>query len=190
MDTIMISGKQGSGKTTTSDTLAQALREAFYKQTSRKRFAQPLYECMRAVHAVLKQYGIERPEKDGPLLQLIGTEYGRTHLGEDVWVDCIEHVRKQIAPMTDFLIIDDLRFENEFNKPTTEYGKVFRVRLECNRDERKRRCDLTGTWRADEHHKSEVSLDVYSAAGKFDMLFNTDIVNTKMIVTEILRKVL
>lgn len=191
MKTIMISGKQGSGKTTTSDMLRDAIASSFGLQVSRKRFAQPLYECMRAVHEVLARYGIQRPEKDGPLLQLIGTEYGREVIGEDVWVNCVEHVRRELAPMTDVMIIDDLRFPNEFDVPTLEFGPVIKVRLECNRNERKRRCDVTGTWRKDEHHKSEISLDEYSIEGKFDLRYHTDQhMTSEMIVTEILRQVL
>lgn len=187
MKTILISGKQGAGKTTTSDMLADALR-VYGKAISRKRFAQPLYECMEAVHAVLAGYGITRPKKDGPLLQIIGTEYGRNKIDENIWVNCVESLRKQLAPMTDIMIIDDLRFPNEFDIPQ---GDVLRIRLECDRDERKRRCDKTGTWRVDEHHPSETGLDAYAAAGKFDMLFHTDKGGTpEMIVTEILRKIL
>lgn len=187
MITVFISGKQGSGKTTTSDALAEAVR-ALGKEVSRKRFAQPLYECQSAVHAVLASYGIDRPKKDGDFLQIIGTDYGRNRINENVWVNCIEHLRKTLSPMTDVMIIDDLRFENEFDVPSNDIGKTIRVRLECARDIRKERCDATGTWRKDENHPSEVGLDAYAAAGKFDATFYTDgSLTTEMIVTEILK---
>lgn len=189
MITVFISGKQGSGKTTTSDELAAACR-VFGRVTARARFAQPLYEMHDAVLTILANYGIQRPiVKDGPLLQLIGTEWGRNTLGENVWVNCIENKRSQIAAMTDVLIIDDMRFPNEFDVPTDSFGPLLKVRLECPRDERKRRCETVSMWRPNENHPSEIALDEYSAQGKFDMTFDTSLVSTGELVDKILGRI-
>jgi hypothetical protein len=116
----------------------------------------------RIQHGVLK--------KEGPLLQYLGTEFGRNGYGVNVWVDIL---KKKLAPYmepgpTKLLIsIDDCRFENEFDA----FPEALRVRLECPEEIRKVRAD---SWRDNSNHPSEVGLDAYADAGKFDMYFDTE----------------
>jgi len=48
--------------------------------------------------------------KNRRLMQTIGTEIGRNVMGKDVWIN---YVKVFSNPYTDFLISDDLRFDNE-----------------------------------------------------------------------------
>lgn len=109
-------------------------------------------------------------KKEGPLLQYLGTEFGRDGYGVNVWVDIL---KKKIEPLmkpgnTRILInIDDCRFENEFDA----FPSALRVRLECPEHIRKTRADA---WRDNVNHPSEIGLDQYAEDGKFDMYFWTD----------------
>lgn len=70
------------------------------------KFATPLYEMAEACHKIM---GVE-PHKDRVLLQLLGVEWGRTVLGEDVWVD---HLQKRIEATPGNIFVTDCRFPNE-----------------------------------------------------------------------------
>ncbi len=157
---IAISGKQGSGKSR----LAERLHMHLPRSTIRK-FAQPIYEMHDAVNAVYNSYGVETPKKDGLLLQWLGTEHGR---GKDpnIWTSIMA---RHLPPEQDeTLIIDDIRFEDEFDL-LAEAGALM-VRLECSETVRKARCPF---WRDDTKHPSEVGLDEYVKASKFDLVLHT-----------------
>lgn len=191
MNIIMISGKQGSGKTSTADALAKSLSsEGFI--VYRTRFAKVLYEIHDAVKGVLAQYGVQRPTKDSRLLQLIGTEYGRETIESDIWVKLmladIEKRIKEGGPV-DHVIVDDMRFKNEFHIPY-EYAKangheIVRVRLEADRDVRKARCD---GWRDTEFHLSETELDDF--VNNFELVVHTDSALQLNNVVEIIKEML
>ena len=185
MKVILLSGKQGSGKTSTADDLAHVLSgdgipdgilEAIttgevkrpLNSVLRTRFAQPLYEMHDAVLEVLKSYGLERDiVKDGPLLQLLGTEWGRNTIDENIWVDLVKN--KVRASDADFVVIDDARFENEF----WAFGapRCLRVRLQCSEAVRKTRCSM---WRDITDHPSEIGLDALAEDRKFDLYLDTE----------------
>ena len=190
---ILISGKQGSGKTTTSNTLIKALGESGLTPINLK-FADVLYRMHDAALAVAAEYGIPVLKKEGAMLQWLGTEWGRNTKGENVWVNAVRHrVTSNIdaSSGSDHLvfIIDDCRFVNEFKgfDDLEENGivDVIRIRLEASEEERKTRAD---SWRAATDHPSETGLDEYAAAGLFDMYFETskDGVSTGYIVDEII----
>lgn len=188
---LLISGKQKSGKTTTTSYLSECLTNLGYVPKVFK-LADPIYEIQNAAAPVLRRYNLwptrlDAPdifsEKDGDFLQIIGTEYGRKRRGEMVWINiCRERIAQYLAidepgrgwetgspigARERIAIIDDARFENEFDA----FEDAFRVRLECPEDVRKRR---PGVWRENTQHESEIGLDKYVECGKFDLVIPTD----------------
>jgi energy-coupling factor transporter ATP-binding protein EcfA2 len=173
----MISGKQGSGKSS----LAHALSLAIHKRTGMyvgvHKFAGHLY----TIHDYILNYmeritGKPRAEKDGDLLQYLGTEYGRVKHGQNVWVQGLRDSIRQDA--RNFIIIDDCRFENEFDGI-----EALKIRLECPVEDRKIRCSA---WRDNDTHPSETGLDDYARKGMFDLTYSTNVLSTDYIVGDIL----
>ena len=166
---VLISGKQGAGKTTTSDLVTSRLKESGV-DVVRFRFSQPIYEMHNAMYEIGKAYGITlEGAKDGRLLQLIGTEWGRVTKGKDVWVKVAQkYVEDKTVPgIKQVFLFDDLRFENEF----FAFPDGMRIRLEAPEAVRKLRA---ACWREETTHPSEVELDGYVAIGKFDVVFDTE----------------
>ncbi len=168
---ILLSGKQGSGKSTTTERLAHELRQKGYFVYLYK-FATPLYEMHDAVLPILKSYDLvpQDMKKLGRLLQLLGTEFGREYLGSDVWVNCAKTYLKKCSTLpgdNGVLLIDDCRFKNEL---AAFQDTGFTVRLEADRDIRKSRCD---SWRDTEDHISETDLD--GSLNKFSLTCRTDV---------------
>lgn len=183
IQTVLISGKQGSGKTTLMNELCK--RELHKVAVLPVNFADPLREMHDAVLGVLQNYGIKREiRKDGPLMQVLGTEWARKSLGEDIWIrlckketDGIETgFFERLGFERILFIIGDCRFKNEFEA----FPEALRVRLRCPREVRKLRCEM---WREIETHPSEVDLDGQDE--KFDVVFDTHINSTSHIATMI-----
>lgn len=166
---VLLSGKQGSGKTTTADLVHEYLKKEGI-MVARYKFAQPLYDMHDKVLEVMKGYNIEVPVKDGRLLQLLGTEWGRETYGKQVWVNCALGRFENLAfdkmwQNSDVVfLIDDLRFKNELE--AFDFG--YRVRLECDREVRKQRCPA---WRETDTHSSETDLD--DSLGRFNEVLDT-----------------
>ena len=122
------------------------------------------YELHDVCLPLLKKYGIRDAtmKKDGELLQVLGTEYGRKLLGDDVWVKVLKRrVDYWLRVEPHLIIIDDCRFENEHDA----FPDALRVHLECSEYMRKSRCSY---WRTNTDHPSEIGLDNYRARGRFD----------------------
>ena len=185
---VMISGKQGSGKSTLADSLQGLARECGYTPY-RTRFAKVIYEMHDAVRDIGHKYGVAYPHKNGPLLQLLGTELGRNMFGEDVWVNAL---KKDIELSTSgddkvLVIIDDMRFKNEFDAFTaTADTQVYKIRLEASKETRKARCPA---WRDNDTHPSETDLDDYSRGAAFDHLINADKFDQDTVLAIVLRNV-
>lgn len=174
---ILISGKQGSGKSTLSDYLTMCInREGFL--VSPIKFADPLYAMHEKCLLVLKMYGIRPMDmaKDGELLQVLGTEYGREKLGVDVWAKtAFKRVQHFLSgSKTHFAIIDDCRFENEF----LFFPNAYRIRLSASETLRKQRCSY---WRENTKHPSEIGLDSFESQGRFDAVYTTDCVRPEVL---------
>lgn len=183
---VLLSGKQGSGKSTTADLVVKYLEQENIP-VIRYKFAQVLYEMHDQVLQVMKAYGIQVPVKDGRLLQLLGTEWGRETYGRDIWVNCAlgkyEAAMAQ-APTTgqfkqDYVfLIDDLRFKNEL--AAFDFG--YRVRLECAKDIRKARCPA---WRDTDDHSSETDLD--DSLGLFNEVLDTELLSVDAVAGQIVQ---
>lgn len=162
---VLISGKQGSGKTTLAKNLEKLADEAGY-HVLRMRFAELLYAFHDYIWRQMEGYGYQKPGvKDGRLLQLLGTEWGRTTISPTVWTDIGRKRADQfIGQFTSnsFVVIEDARFPTEFDA----FPDAYRVRLEAPAEVRQMRCEA---WRKDEFHESEVALDAYSNEGRFDL---------------------
>jgi len=167
---VLLSGKQGSGKTT----FAEALSKVLLPSTQLK-FAQHLYTMHDTILPYIKALGL-RPddmEKDGELLQVLGTEYGRKCLGSDCWVNATKYVAEgivnkfsQMYAQDLWVIIDDARFENEFDA----FPEALRVHLSAPESMRRERAH---SWREKTDHPSETGLDNYQEQGKFDLYLHT-----------------
>lgn len=179
MQIIVISGKQGSGKSTLASCLEFRSNIPFYKM----RFAEPLYQMHNEVRSILKRYGYEKydyEKKDGPLLQLLGTEWGRK-LNENIWVELLTNELKKLSNNDVNVSVEDCRFENEFDA-LKKFPNVYTIRLECPTEVRKSRCSM---WRENDNHPSETSLDNYASQGKFDLVIDTE----KMSMDEVINLV-
>jgi RecA/RadA recombinase len=175
---VLISGKQGSGKTTLQNNLYRHWQATKHHYAYTMNFADPLY----AIHDFARNYvcrhvPLDLHRKDGRLLQLLGTEWGRGTLGDDIWIKTlkskIENLQKVYRGDTvseKLVIVGDCRFRNEFDA----FPEALRVRLVADKDVRQVRCT---SWRDTDQHQSEIDLDQYAAEGKFDLLINTGKVN-------------
>lgn len=173
---VLISGKQGSGKTT----LATGIFNHFLNSDSvwlfSMKFADPLYQMQEAIFRVLEDYGVPKPEKtDGNLLQVLGTEWGRKTRGMNFWVDIakwrISKLTEKPAlwPKHRILLIDDARFPNEIDFMDCVPGvEVLKIRLEAAEHARRARAEK---WRESVTHPSEIMLDDYA---RFDKIIFTD----------------
>lgn len=168
---VLISGKQGSGKTT----LVAALQHLLPKRhVTEFKFASTIYQIHNFARMRLRELRIPIPEelavKDGPLLQLLGTEWGRQTYGADIWVKCcraeIEQFFEYLVRKPRIAVVSDCRFKNEFEA----FPNALRVRLECPKLARKDRCEQ---WRENDTHPSEIDLDDHVHNGQFDMIFDT-----------------
>lgn len=166
---IIISGKQGSGKTT----LQKQVQSKLYALGNRVElinFADIIYQIHDYAINVLEGVGVKRDlVKDGVLLQLLGTEWGRKTIQENVWCQIaknrIENMAKNMHNVG-YVILGDCRFENELDF----FPDALKIRLNCDREIRKARCSQ---WRENDTHPSEVGLDMYSTAGAFNLYFDT-----------------
>ena len=169
MKIILITGKQGSGKSTLSKNLTKTM--SYTNKVFNMKFADPLYKMHDAALEVARAYGIPTEIKEGVLLQLLGTEWGRKVKGENVWVDSMKSRIEMNTrnSQNSIVIIDDCRFENEFNA----FPDAFRIRLTAPESARSTRAE---SWRPNTQHPSETGLD-HIMDSEFDAVINTAEVN-------------
>lgn len=162
---IVLSGKQGAGKTTLAAMLVTLLAQVFGQFPAVIKFADPLYQMHEyLLNFMERMTGVPRAAKDGTLLQLLGTEWGRKQLGDSVWIDI---ARKRIADSTNnVFIIDDCRFQNELDL----FKDAIKIRLTAPEQIREVRAEK---WRNNTEHPSETGLDAAEANGEFDLVLDT-----------------
>jgi dephospho-CoA kinase len=168
---ILLSGKAGSGKSTTASVLIE-LAEQVGRYAYIQKFAAPLYKMHDAVKEVAESYGIATLPKERELLQFLGTEWGRELKGPNVWVKAALNnlnLADRNAKVPTVAIFDDVRFENEVTLLKEELGnKVLVIRLEAPEFIRKSR---GAAGNSDSfQHPSECGLDHYKA---FNLVIDT-----------------
>lgn len=179
---VLISGKMGSGKTTLGEGVVSRLTDLKLRAIHYT-FAGPLYEMHRGCLQVLDRYGIQTPRKDGALLQLLGTEWGRKQYGENIWVEiCKKRIEKD---RPDVAVISDARFPNEVS---SFLPGAITVRLDC--PERVRRERILATpgqnWRENTAHPSETALDYFDEwSMRIDSEYEAPAYSVERVVREI-----
>ncbi len=112
---IGLTGLMNSGKSTVADYLVT------HRDFVRLKFTQGLKEMMRAlglsedeIEGVLKEMPSEKLNGRTPryAMQTLGTEWGRTHMGQDFWVNLLVQKAHRMEFGTN-IVIDDCRFPNE-----------------------------------------------------------------------------
>lgn len=199
VDVVLISAKQGAGKSTLSKAIEKEI-EGLNASVLHKNFqpwgfyelifAGAIYECHNACRDILSLYGVDLPhkKKDGNLLQLLGTEWGRNTIAEDVWVQIVKNRVGQVAHRFKVggykrvtIAIPDCRFKNEFEA----FPDALRVRLQCPEETRKKRAEM---WRENINHPSEVDLDSYE--DRFDLVLDSAKNAPNMLAEEVLWKLM
>lgn len=126
---IGFSGPAGAGKSTAANFLVKLHGFRLVK------FAGPLKAMLRAImpgddmnewiEGALK--GTVHPvlgQTPRHAMQTLGTEWGRACMGSDFWVNLARH---EVAGGDD-VVIDDVRFQNEYEMITGLGGKVIQIR--------------------------------------------------------------
>jgi energy-coupling factor transporter ATP-binding protein EcfA2 len=147
---IAIYGKAGSGKST----LASALSRRYHNIPIRS-FAGPLKLGCRAMGAV-----VEGPNKDREILQIIGTDVFRRIKGPDHWVNLMDTLTPSRNDTG--LIIDDVRFRNEYDWAGQNGFCVIKLEGSFN--------PAVGLW---SQHDSETDMDALTDED-FDLVFTLD----------------
>lgn len=116
---IGVHGPLNGGK----DTTANYLQAKFPERFGRYAFAAPIKQACGIMFGFSKEQMEDRTLKEQPdefweftprkAMQLLGTEYGRVLLREDVWIKRAELELNKNLKIGRGLIITDVRFENE-----------------------------------------------------------------------------
>lgn len=165
---ILISGKQGSGKSSLGRNLRDKL-EKFGNKVEVLAYADPLYKMHHAIRSILQSYNADNlaPDQiDGPLLQILGTEWGRRTRHPDLWVDVLKN---RVNEPGTFYLIEDCRMQNEMDAFNCSPFQVLKIRLECAEHIRRVRAKK---WRTNTNHLSEIGLDHYNA---WDLRLDTEV---------------
>jgi len=161
---ILISAKQGGGKTTLANDLKMILQTELLEPRLVK-FAEPIYEIHDTVYSMLKKYGIDSKGIDGTFMQFIG-QHVRDRFGDTTWSNIAHHLVVSALQLPRAVVVcDDLRYQNELN--VWDRNDTCLIRLECPEYVRKARAEK---WREDTNHPSETELDGYP---HWDMVFDT-----------------
>lgn len=126
---VGLTGRAGSGKNTAAARLTAV--HGFMEMA----LADPLYDMVAAMLDTPRDRLMDRAAKEKPidwlgrspreLLQLLGTEFGRTILGQEVWVSHLFRRIDRVATV-DFAVTD-VRFDNEAAAILARGGVVWRV---------------------------------------------------------------
>ena len=160
---IGLSGYARSGKDTVADHLVNTY--GFTQKSFAAKMKEAIYTLNPIVHSdsigefryqsLVDVYGLDKVKEDYPevrrLLQVFGTEVGRSMFGDNFWVDLTLNNLKSFHT-----VISDVRFKNEAEAIRKSGGQIWRVnRVGVG--------PVTG-------HVSEIDLDDYD----FDFVLNND----------------
>lgn len=128
-----ITGAKKSGKSTVAEYLYDNLTDAV-----RIPFAGPLKTMLKTLGLSDAQlYGDDKEKEDHEILcgktsrwamQSLGTEWGREHIGKDIWMNAwLRQVNKYRGGRA-VILTDDVRFPNEVQVIKDLGGKIIKVR--------------------------------------------------------------
>ncbi len=106
---VAFSGLMRSGK----DTSAAYLMNTHGGGVNLK-FADPLYEMETAIYQIAGLEIPEEKERRRYLLQILGTDWGRNTVSQNIWVDIMERRVKSYLDSTN-VFCTDMRFPNEID---------------------------------------------------------------------------
>ena len=146
---IIISGKQGSGKTTLGNNLTKYYQEIITK-TIHCTLAEPIYELHNKLYET----------KNRKALQLIG-DWARG-ICPDIFIKAV--ISK--IDKSNIAIVSDCRRLDEISALSSMgwFKSVITVRLDCDVDSRKLRCPAYGS----DNHLSETELDEFNFSIRID----------------------
>lgn len=135
---IAFAGLARSGK----DTAAQVAMRTI-PNTTLLSFADPIRAAIKAMFGIdmYDDYWIERKEEVVPwigksprqLMQTLGTEWGRTHVHEEIWVRTLaRRAAIEYAKGQDYVVICDLRFPNEHEWLRSVGARIVHLRRPSN----------------------------------------------------------
>lgn len=154
---IALSGKMGSGKTTTYDLLKDRLGAKLVLC----KFAQPLYDAQNYLY---KEFGFGHPEtKDRKLLQWLGTDWARSK-DDQVFVKIWKQKAQAFSNSGFVVVCDDCRFLNEAEAVRSIGGKIVKI----NKKHGNSAESESGT-----NHASEMEIDQI----KGDYIFDNDTID-------------
>jgi len=128
---IVLIGKAGSGKSTVAKQLKKELGGVIVS------FAEPIRDMLRGLgltdqHLIgdLKEIRCELLSGYTPryVMQTLGTDWARTLLDENFWVNIWKHKVKNYLNNNHIVITDDCRFLNEERAVLEMDGMIFRLR--------------------------------------------------------------
>ncbi len=137
---IAFAGKMGCGKSTAAGFCDQVAIWAC-RTLTRVSFAKPLYDVL---HFAQRRFGLDE-QKDRYLLQMLGS-WGRNQ-DKDLFVKLLIDSSKYYV----FVVLDDLRYENEFNALKEDGWKCIKIIKPSES------VHVLGT--GDARHESELGLD-------------------------------
>lgn len=130
---IGICGPAGAGKTTVADMLcADGLGVTIP-------LADPLYKAISAMFGIPEAHLVDRGKKEQTidwigtsprrLLQTLGTEWGRSVIGEDIWATiCLRRAAANLKAGFRRVVVPDVRFDNEAKAIREAGGIIIYVR--------------------------------------------------------------
>ena len=125
---IAFTGRSGAGKDYCANLFVKLLPS--YKKIKFLAFADHMkVECIDKNNVSFENVYINKTNKIRTMMQQYGTENGRDKRGENVWVDIVDSWYKiyNHREIYDYLIITDLRFQNEYDWIKKNNGSVISV---------------------------------------------------------------
>ena len=127
---IGLTGKARSGKDTTAYILEQEHRFARHsfafslKQACKNIFGLSESQVNGALKEEYDSYWEKSPRQ---IMQLVGTECLRVNFGETIWLQSLEK-RVNLNPEQEFVVVSDVRFDNEAKWIRENGGVVWEIR--------------------------------------------------------------